>query len=148
MKLNLGAGKLPRKGFINIDISPDVKADYVLDVTKGLPYKDNSIEEIHSGCMLEQIGDNKDFIFLLNEIWRVLKPQGEFNGYVPSTAFSVLYLDPMDKRFFQLESFNYFDIDKHAYKEFGTNYGLKPWKDVNVSLNENGIIYFSMCPVK
>jgi len=147
-KLNLGCGNSPKEGFKNIDISLTAKADEFYDISKGIKEKDNSCEEVHCGCILEQIDSNKDFIFVLNEIWRVLKSDGVLTGYVPSTAPGVLYLDPMDKRFFQLESFNYFDYDKTAYINFGKNYGFKPWTNIDVQLNEGAIILFSMTPKK
>lgn len=152
LKLNLGCGKQHKpksKGWINIDISSEVSPDLLLNpAQEKLPYKDNSIDEIHAGCMIEQVGPNKEFIFLMNNIWRVLKPGCNFNGYVPSSALSVLYLDPMDRRFFQEASFDYFDVNKHQYQEFGKNYGLKPWQDIQVRTNENGIIFFEMKPAK
>ena len=151
--LNLGSGNLPKQSnptqrWINIDISETCDPDVVVDITEGLPYKNDSIEEVHAGCVLEQIGLNHEFIFVLNEIWRVLKPDGVFTGYVPSTDPEVLHLDPMDKRFFQEESFDYFDYSKHAWQEFGKNYGFLGWKVTSVIKNDNGIIHFHMRPFK
>jgi predicted SAM-dependent methyltransferase len=148
IKLNLGCGKLFKQGYINIDKSPDCNPDLVLDVCNGLPYKDNAIDEVHCGCMLEQIENNKDFVFVLNEIHRVLKIEGEFNGYVPSTNPDVLFLDPMDRRFFQEHTFDYFDINKHHWQEFGSTAGFKPWIVTKVELKDNGIIHFQMAPYK
>ena len=147
MKLNLGSGNLKKEGFLNIDISKECNPDRVLDITKGLPFEDNSCEEIHCGCVLEQICCNEKFIFVLNEIWRVLKPDGKLTGYVPSTDASVLFKDPMDCRFFQLDTFKYFTVDEHYYKEFGKNYGFKPWKNINTKV-QDGIIFFEMQPAK
>lgn len=143
--LNLGCGRLYREGWINVDVSQEVKADYYLDVTKGLDiFPDNSMIEVHSGCMIEQISDNEDFKFVLNEIWRVLKPDGVFNGYVPTPDPRVMFLDPMDKRFFRPETFDYFNVDKHSYQEFGKIYGFKPWRNIETEVNESGILHFKM----
>lgn len=147
--LNLGCGRLYKEGYINCDISKEVKADYYFDITKGLDlFPDNSMLEVHTGCMLEQIGDNKDFIFVMNEIWRVLEKGGILVGYVPSADPKVMFLDPMDKRFFRLETFEYFDKDKHAWQEFGSVYGFKPWHDIKIMINESGILHFMMKPCK
>lgn len=144
MKLNLGCGNLPKEGFKNIDISLKAKADEFYDITEGIREEDNSVEEIHCGCMLEQIDSNDDFIFVMNECYRVLKAGRSFNGYVPSSKPEVLHLDPMDKRFFQVKSFEYFDRSCHAWKEFGRNYGFDGWSSHTAEENENGIIHFNL----
>ena len=149
IRINLGCGnqKFDQKdGWINIDISEAVKPDLILDITKGLPYKSDSIDEIVANGVLEQIESNKDFVFVLNECHRVLKKDGVLKGQVPSTNLSVLFLDFMDRRFFQEESFDYFNKDKHAWRNFGCQYGVLPWKDIIAKVNENGIVVFQMQP--
>lgn len=140
-KLNVGCGNLQRDGWLNIDISTDVDPDEVVDISKGLPYGDCSFSEVHAGCVIEQV---EDLGFVMNEIWRVLEPGGELNGYVPSDDPRVTHLDPMDRRWFKEQSFDYFDGSKHHWQEFGRNYGYRPWKDVETSVNDNGILHFVM----
>lgn len=41
MKLNLACGRDYMEGYINADISYDVGADIVFDMTKGIPYPEN-----------------------------------------------------------------------------------------------------------
>ena len=57
------------------------KADYgqaiVRDLKRGLPFCDNSIDEIKADSVLEHIEMNDDFIFIMNECLRVLKPKGK-----------------------------------------------------------------------
>ena len=71
MKLNIGCGKNKLKGFINLDISPNVAPDIVRDIERGLPFGDNTFDEAVSSHTLEHI---RDLIFVMNEIWRVCKP--------------------------------------------------------------------------
>lgn len=150
-KLNLGCGNQKfnqNEGWINIDISLVVDPDIVLDISKGLPYKENSVDEIIANGVLEQFEKNETFRFILNECHRVLKKDGILKGQVPSTNMSVLCLDPWDRRFFQVETFDYFDDTKHAWNNFGKQYGFLPWQDVIAEVNENGIINFEMKPYK
>ncbi len=148
MKLNIGAGKFPLMGYKNIDISKDADAEEFYDVTEGIKEKDNSCEEVFAGCILEQIGDNNKFIFVMNELWRVLTSNGQLKGYVPSTDPNSFHVDPMDKRFFTEDTFKYFDHQEHCWQNFGKLYGFKPWEILEVKKNENGIIHFSMKPIK
>lgn len=73
LMLNIGCGKRLLPGFVNIDI---IKlADLRHDVTKGIPYKDHSVDYIFSEHFLEHISQRQGLIFL-RECRRVLKPGG------------------------------------------------------------------------
>ena len=148
MKLNVGCGQDYKQDYKNIDISKEVEADEYYDIIKGIKEKDNSIDEILVGCVIEQIDSNKDFIFVMNEFHRVLKKDGLLWGYVPSTDPNVFYIDPIDKRFFTEHMFNYFDYKKQHYQKFGKTYGFKPWIIKEVKTAKNGIIHFIMQPNK
>ena len=69
-KLNIGCGNEKMQGFINIDISEKVKPDIVVDIEKGLPFKDNYFEYIYSKNSLEEIRPQQ-WDFVLREIGRV-----------------------------------------------------------------------------
>ena len=71
-KLNIGCGWDKKKGFINIDKVKEVKPDFVVDIEKGLPFKDNSFEYIYSEHCLEHI-EPQNWRFVLREISRVAK---------------------------------------------------------------------------
>jgi ubiquinone/menaquinone biosynthesis C-methylase UbiE len=74
-KLNIGCGydKLPtEEGWINIDKAPQVKPDLIVDISQGLPFPDNSFDEIYSSHCLEHVFPDK-FNFVLCEIGRVAK---------------------------------------------------------------------------
>ncbi len=47
MKLNIGCGNDKKKGYVNVDFSPDVKPDKVWNLEKvPIPFKENSVDEI------------------------------------------------------------------------------------------------------
>jgi len=144
LKLNIGCGNLPLEGFKNVDKSPTAQADEFYDITEGLKEADESCEQVNAGCVIEQIAPNDKFIFVMNECWRVLKPGGTMTGYVPTTEKQVLFLDPMDRRFFLPDTFKYLVKGENAYKQFGVNYGLKGWSQIFTSVNEHGILEFKL----
>ena len=147
--VNLGCGKLKKEGWLNIDISKEVNPDKVWDIRKGLPFlEDNSCEEVHAGCVLEQICGNEDFIKVMNEIFRVLKPEGKLTGYVPNANYPCAFQDPMDCRYFNNETWKYFDIKENHYQEFGKHYGFKPFTNITFSTNDSGIMFFQLQPYK
>ena len=82
MKLNLGSG--PKKGlngWINIDI--DGGADVTADLTRGIPFKSNSVSEIYTSHFLEHLSYDQ-INPLLIECHRVLKPKAKLLVCVPN----------------------------------------------------------------
>lgn len=81
-----------RSGFYTIDRGTG--ADLTLDLRGGIPFPDNSVDLVYSSHLLEHFGYN-DLIKLLKEVYRVLKPGGEFKVVVPDASIFVRgYLDP------------------------------------------------------
>jgi len=71
--LNLGCGTQHFTGsWINIDIEPLKKPDLLLDITKGLPYEDDSIDEIYTSHVFEHL-TLEDMVKVIKECKRVLK---------------------------------------------------------------------------
>jgi hypothetical protein len=83
MKLNVGAGQFPLKGFVNIDPDPSTPADVHLDVPP-FPYADASAEEVYLGHVFEHFLPFRAKE-LLAECLRVLIPGGRLGVVVPDT---------------------------------------------------------------
>jgi len=83
-KLNLGCGRDDyREGYVNIDISKDVKTDYVVDFEKGLDIlEEDSFEYVYSRHVMEHIGPRK-LKFVMDEVWRVCKHGAIVDIFVP-----------------------------------------------------------------
>ncbi len=74
LKLNLGCGKVYLNGWVNIDIESGI-ADVNTNLTKGLPYKDNSVGMVYNEHFIEHL-EVKTGVMLLKECHRVLKKDG------------------------------------------------------------------------
>lgn len=79
-KLNIGAGVNRLPGFIHIDMDPRTKPDIVRNIEKGLPFDDNSVEEIYCSHTLEHIND---LIYVMREFYRVSKNGAKMTLIVP-----------------------------------------------------------------
>lgn len=142
-KLRIGCGFDQEGDYVNLDISDVCNPDIVHDVRNGLPmFEDNKFDEVQAWGILEMILPNEEFRLVLNEIWRVLKPNGVLDGQVPSTDPRVLMIDPFDRRWFHPETWKYFDYRENAYKQFGKIYKLNPWIADDSKINDNGILCF------
>ena len=118
MKLNLGAGFRPQAGYINIDNRPEVEPDLLCDIEIGLPYDDDSIDEIRAVDFLEHVHQDK-VIFVIEEIWRVLKDGGLFYSLTPSTDGRGSFQDPTHRSYWNLNSWYYYSDDLYR-KQIGT----------------------------
>jgi predicted SAM-dependent methyltransferase len=70
-RIDIGCGKYPKPGFIGIDIK-DFGQDIVWDVRHGIPFPDNSLDEVYTSHFIEHLAMHEidDFIY---ELIRVCK---------------------------------------------------------------------------
>lgn len=112
--IELGCGPNPPPDVIGIDQLQLEGVDFVADLEKGLPFlPDNSVDEIRSRHFLEHIENFED---LMQEIYRVLRPEGHHVAVVPHFSNPHFYSDPTHKRFFGLYSFDYFAAPRYQLR--------------------------------
>ena len=119
LKLNLGSGYAPQPGYINIDNRAEVNPDLVCDVIEGLPYPDNSVDEVRAYDFLEHVSIGLT-VRVVTEIWRVLKPGGRFESLTPSTDGRGAFQDPTHVSFWNKNSWLYYS--EPVYRDL---YGIK-----------------------
>lgn len=109
MKLNLGAGKLDvKEGYVNLDMTAYPKIDVVWDLNKlPLPFEDNQFEEILAYSILEHV----NYVSLMDELHRILKPGGIIRIRTPHFTFSEAFGDPTHINHFSYMTFFYFTKD-------------------------------------
>ena len=81
LKLNLGCGKIKKKGYVNIDLNDFPNVDRVMDIRE-LDYEDNSVDEVRMNYVLEHL-TYKDGRALLENIYRMLKKGGKLECACP-----------------------------------------------------------------
>ena len=80
MKLNLGCGRKPLPGYVNVDRTTWDGVDYVLDAAHLPDDWASSFEEVRADHILEHV---VDFPAVWQEMHRVLRPGGLLNVEVP-----------------------------------------------------------------
>ena len=129
MKLHLGCGNDYRKGYLNCDISKEVKPDKIVNLEKKLPFKDNSITEVIANHVFEHV---QNFIPLMHELHRICKKGTKIKIKVPFYAAWGQYNDPTHVRFFTPFTFNYFKKGKYSH-EVSANKDMFDVKKVKIN---------------
>ena len=131
---DIGCGDVPRiregyEGF-GVDISSKVDNVKIADLTfEPIPYEDNSFDLVTAYDFLEHIpmiiyykdGDKlvrrQCMIELFNEIYRVLKPLGEFYMQTPCYPSTQVWQDPTHQSVWLEDSLNYFSGDYFGFRD-------------------------------
>jgi len=147
MKLNIGCGNDKRDGYTNLDISPDVHPDVVADITECIPFRDNTFDEVLCNNVLTQILFPQTFVQVMNDLWRITKPNGCIYIRVPLVTNPAAWQDPLDCRRFTDQSFTYMQFGHRRYEQYGRHYGFKPFI---VEVIDNNNIQMNVClkPIK
>lgn len=104
--LDIGCGINKAENCIGIDKIPSKCTDYVCDVErKGIPFSGSTVDGI---VMLDVIGYLDDWLFVMQEIYRVLKPGGTVEIYYP---IGISKICPGYKKPWWPEMFKVFDLD-------------------------------------
>jgi ubiquinone/menaquinone biosynthesis C-methylase UbiE len=110
-RLNLGCGLKKIEGFINVDISPTVKPDQIVDLNKfPWPFADNEFDHIVAKDILEHLGDtSSDFIKAIKEMYRISHNGAIWEVQAPHWRCDIAIDDPDHKRLITMGMFNLFN---------------------------------------
>jgi len=109
MKLNLGAGKDKKDGYVNIDNCGATEPDFYHDLEAGLPFPDNSVSEIIAKDIIEHLSNP---IKMFNEMWRVCENDATIYIEMPSALCPAAY-DFSHKTFMTMRQFRYITETPH-----------------------------------
>jgi SAM-dependent methyltransferase len=107
MRLNLACGNKKLLGFVNIDVNPRCNPDVVYDVLNGIPYRNNSVDEIVCDNFIEHIPVPK-LIPFIEDMWRVCRNGAVITILTAHGGSWQVYHDPTHVRGFSCRSFDYF----------------------------------------
>jgi SAM-dependent methyltransferase len=96
-------------GAVNVDISPEVGADVVHDLSR-MPWPLAS-EAFHEIFALDVIEHLPDVVSAMEEIHRVSRPGARVQITVPHFSCANAYTDPTHRHQFSCSSFDYFSAD-------------------------------------
>lgn len=89
MKVNLGSGKDILNGYENYDMYVTGDGIKYVDLNKELPFKDNSVDEVFLGMVLEHIDEQYKFLMSVD---KVLKKGGKLRIVLPYWTHTVEHI--------------------------------------------------------
>lgn len=110
-RLNMGCGLKKIEGFVNADISPNVKPDQIVDFNSfPWPFADNEFDHIVAKDILEHLGDTSaDFIKAIKEMYRISHNGAIWEVQSPHWRCDTALDDPDHKRLITVGMFNLFN---------------------------------------
>lgn len=149
IRLDIGGGHNPQPGFTNIDILPLKEVDIVWDIETtpwqidGQEFPSESVSIAMASHALEHINPAKGtFVKVMNEIWRILKPGGQFAFVVPYAESFGMYQDPTHCNFINEATMLYFcpfDQNGNPSPLYGF-YQPNPWKIEKMPFSRQGVL--------
>jgi SAM-dependent methyltransferase len=104
--LDLGCGQHRYPGSIGIDINPHSNADVIHDLDVfPYPFEDNFFDLIYCDGIIEHL---TDVVSVIEELWRISKPNGRIIIITPYFTSVDAFTDPTHKHYFSARSFDYF----------------------------------------
>jgi len=140
IKLDIGCGRNKQPGFVGLDMFDYPGVDIVQDIeVTPWPLPDECVLTAVASHVLEHVNPHKGvFINVMNEIWRILKPHGQFAFVVPYAESHGMMQDPTHCNFINETTMHYFDpLQPSQLYQF---YQPKPWKIKFQAMNRAGIL--------
>ena len=137
IRLDIGCGANKQAGYVGMDIRPLPGVDIVQDLEEfPWPLEDESVLTALASHVIEHINPHKGvFLKFMDEVWRVMKPGGQFAIAVPHGASPGFLQDPTHCNPCNEATFFYFDPEHPS--GLWNIYKPKPWKIEQLYLGAN-----------
>jgi len=114
IRLNIGGGYKRYDGFLNCDMDPLTKPDFLMELGKDkFPIEDSSVTEVNAFHILEHIGEG--FFFLMQELYRVCSDGAFINIAVPHHRHEIFFGDASHVRPITVEMMRQFSKKYNEY---------------------------------
>jgi SAM-dependent methyltransferase len=104
--MDIGCGNHKQHAWaIGVDRYPYPAVNVITQIERGLPFADRTVDQVFAVHVLEHV---QDLLGVMNEIHRILKPDGVLHVMVPHWEYVNAVADPTHVRFFHAQTFKFF----------------------------------------
>lgn len=125
MRINIGGGYKRYEGFLNCDMDPLTKPDFLMELgLDAFPIDDSTVDEVNAFHILEHIGPN--FFTLMQELYRVCANGAIINIAVPHHRHEIFFGDASHVRPVTVEMMRQFSKKYNEYhiEQFNSSSGF------------------------
>jgi SAM-dependent methyltransferase len=119
-RLNLGCGRSPKEGWVNVDAVPLAGVDVVADLDRcadtPLPFETDSVDEFLMSHVIEHL---RAPLPLMQELWRIAKPGAKVTILTPYGHSDDAWEDPTHVRPYFINSFGFFSQPFYWRADYG-----------------------------
>jgi SAM-dependent methyltransferase len=112
MKLNLGCGNKRMDGYLGVDRHPCEAAGVLCDLTRRLPFADDSVDGVFMDNFIEHV---LDIPALLSEVARVCRKGARVVMTTPHYSSAASWRNPTHFHHLSWYSFDYVSEEKHRH---------------------------------
>ena len=117
MKLNLGCGRNPLDGYINVDRAGLPGVDVVHDLeTFPFPFDDATVSDIVGVDFIEHV---RDPLAVMDELYRIAQPGATCTFALPYGSHDAAWEDPTHTRPYFVGSWSYFSQPNYFRADYG-----------------------------
>lgn len=113
LKLDLGCGLTPRKGFVGVDLYTGPRKVDLFDFP--WPWADDSVDDVWCSHFIEHM-PRGSWVPFVDELWRILKPGASATILHPNLKSARAFQDPTHQDFIPVERWFYVQ---------------RPWREAN-----------------
>jgi predicted SAM-dependent methyltransferase len=137
-KLNIGCGHDIREGWINLDSAAIHGVDVVHNLEEvPLPFSDEEFDSILAKDVLEHL----DYVPVLKEIHRILKPGGTLEISVPHFSSVDNYVDPTHKKMFATKTFEFFSEQSPYSRDYYFDFSFQKIEEFKISFLKGVLLH-------
>ncbi|UUX49603.1 hypothetical protein NUH88_19655 [Nisaea acidiphila] len=119
-KLNIGCGKSPMEGWVNLDFRDGPGVDIVFDLEccgeNKLPLEDDSVSEIRASHILEHV---RNILPMMEELHRVSVDGALLRAAMPHVGSDGAWGDPTHVRGMSVTGLRYFSQPTYSFADYG-----------------------------
>jgi SAM-dependent methyltransferase len=138
MNINLGCGELNFPNCFNVDLRQTSIVNQIVDLSKHpWPFENEQYDNVYAYDIIEHL---EDVISCMEEIHRIIKPNGKVYIRTSYWKMESAFVDPTHRHFFTLRSFDYFDPSTFLGQKY-SHYSKSKFKVSSVNVDGEELMF-------